>query len=444
MKLSLTQTLINDITQITITKKDRKRAAMHVLDWIGCASLGSKSAVGEIYQRMLEQAPQGSASPILAKNKHWLDVIGYNAALGNVLEMDDIHRSSILHPGPVVIPVALAMAEQFNASMEQFLEAVIKGYEVTIRLGQSIGRSHYKYFHNTSTCAALGAAMAGASILNLSKQQTADALGNAGSRTGGLWQMRNEKVFTKQWHNSEAAKSGANAAFMASLGLTGPAQILEGPQGIFASMSEDANADAFLQPAARWRIYDCSFKPWPACRHVHPAIDVFMQLQQQHNFKDYDIKTIDVQTYQDANVFCNRLSPSTELEAKFSIQHALAAIALWGEPKLEHYQAIAFNLPAAQQLRDKISVSVDNDIETDYPFHYGAKCIVTLINGEQFECYHQDTLGDPQRPLTGMQISEKASMLLREAGVDNRSKKQLISLHWAEQSNLGLLTQLFK
>jgi 2-methylcitrate dehydratase PrpD len=141
-------------------------------------------------------------------------------------------------------------------------------------------------------------------LLALPAQRGVDAFGNAGTQAAGLWQVRHEPVMSKQLHNGRAAHGGLLAADLARAGFTGPASILEGPQGFFAAMCPGADPHAVVrEPASRWKIHDTSFKPWSACRHAHAAIDAALALR---------ARSIDRQcggsrcTYRDALVFCDR------------------------------------------------------------------------------------------------------------------------------------------
>jgi 2-methylcitrate dehydratase PrpD len=111
-----------------------------------------------------------------------------NGTVGNVLEMDDFYRTAIVHPGPVVIPAALAAATQETASGPALLDAVVRGFEAMIRVGRSVGPTHYKYFHSTATAGVFGSAAACGSELGLSEDALVHALGNAGTQASGLWQ----------------------------------------------------------------------------------------------------------------------------------------------------------------------------------------------------------------------------------------------------------------
>ena len=441
---SLTEQLVSALLAKPIEQHDRLRACYHLLDWLGCVAAGSPSEVAGIYRSLLA-SESGSSTALWQGQSSFDTALAYNAALGNVLEMDDVHRRSILHPGPVVIPAALAVAEQQSASLEQLLDAIIIGYEVTIRIGSAIGRSHYRFFHNTSSCGAFGAAMAAGLLWQLTPAQLVAALGNAGSRTGGLWQMRHEGVHTKQWHNAEAAKSGVAASRLAKSGMTGPVAILEGPQGLFAAMSDDAVPERVLDDQPHWLLHDCTFKPWPACRHAHPALDVVSSVLAEHAVTTAEVQHILIETYQDALTFCDKPMPVTAAEARFSIQHAVAARMIWGEPELWHYQPAHLAEPAVAALRQRIRLQVADDLEQGYPMHFGARCQLTLIDGRTLTYQLDDTLGDPERPLSTEQLVAKARRLFAVAGLSKSCIDDLTSLGWAKTSELstvfGLLQQ---
>ena len=418
-QLSVTRRLVEQVLAQPISSGDRQRVALQLLDWLGCVAGAKDSAAAHSFAAFAAEQP-GSCTSLWAGPAALDAALAYNGALGNVLEMDDVHRQSILHPGPVVIPAALAMAEHRSARLEPLLDAILLGYEVTIRIGRAVGRSHYHYFHNTSTCAAFGAAMAAGYLLGLEPSQLVSALGNVGSRTGGLWQMRHEPVLTKQWHNAEAAKSGVNAARLAQHGVTGPEYILEGPQGFFQAFSNDADASQVLVAESQWLAHCCTFKPWPACRHAHPAIDAVSRCLTQAGLgqaADKQIATVTIGCYQDAISFCDKPNPSTENQAKFSIQHAVAALILWGEPALEHYQPQAFNDPNVAQFRQRVQVKLEDKIEQNYPRHFGASAQIELTNGQVFELSICDTYGDPEQPMSTSALVAKAQLLMRYGGV---------------------------
>ncbi len=376
-----------------VGESERRRARVHLLDWLACVAGARRSDAG-LLGSAISHLPWESGS-----------------YLGNVLEMDDIHRTALLHPGPVIWPVALSMA---SAPFDARLDAAVRGYEAMIAVGAALDAHHYAHWHPTSTAGVFGAAAAFGSLIGFAPVEYANALGNAGSVAGGLWHMRHDDVLTKQWHVYHAVRTGRDAAMHVHHGVTGPAGILEGPQGLFAAMTRApgdlaANGDG-------WLIDQVSLKPFAACRHAHPAIDAAMELRERGELT----APFTVHTYADALAFCDRPDPVTELDAKFSLQHAVAVVAdgRSAEPEDFTKEAIA----ALAGLRAQVSVAEDSAITARYPAHFGAR-----VNGLELV----DTRGDPERPLSEEGVLRKMHALARWGGLaeSEADRAAQIALH---------------
>ena len=122
--LSLTERLAHHLNR-PVGEEDRARARLHLLDWLGCVLGARRSDVAKMARR---------AEP---------DVLTRAALLGNLFEMDDVHRTAILHPGPVVWPSALSAARQEMAPMDALLSAAVRGYEAVIAVGATFDARHY-------------------------------------------------------------------------------------------------------------------------------------------------------------------------------------------------------------------------------------------------------------------------------------------------------------
>lgn len=383
--MSGTHSLTEQLAQHFLRPVDRyvrTKARLHLLDWLACVAGAARSDVARVAR---------DAEP---------DAIGRAALLGNVLEMDDVHRSAILHPGPVVWPAALAAARETGADMTALLDGAVRGYEAMIAVGATFDAWHYAHWHNTATAGGFGAAAAAASIFGLDRDRAADALGHAGSRAGGLWRMRHEPGMTKQIHVAQAAATGVSHARLARSGAKGPRLILEGDQGLYAAMTREPRPMTFGQG---WRIGEVSFKPWGACRHAHPAIDAALTLRERGELR----APVTVHTYRDALTFCDRPDPKSVLEAKFSLQHSIAIVLDKGVPELADFEpgAIARLAP----LREHVSVAEDAALSAAFPDHYGARI-------DDFTLH--DTRGDPERPLAPEGVHDKARALAAWGGVD--------------------------
>lgn len=266
-------------------------------------------------------------------------------------------------------------------------------------VGATLDDHHYAYYHPTATVGVFGAVAADA-YDDLSEEALAHALALAGSVTGGLWQTRNTSNMGKQWHVEHVTQTAQNAILNADMGVTGPLDVLEGPQGLYAATCR-APIPMVLDPD-RWRIEEVSFKPFAACRHAHPVIDAAMQLRDRCKLHP----PFRVETYADALTFCDKPHPTTELEAKFSLQHAVALVADGRQATPHDFTPAA--IAALAPLRAQVSVAEDPGITARYPAHFGAR-----VNG--FEIV--DTLGDPERPVGEADIVAKMHMLAEWGGL---------------------------
>jgi 2-methylcitrate dehydratase PrpD len=335
--------------------------------------------------------------------------------LGGVLEMDDVHRGAVLHPGPVVWPAVIEAACDVDACFDTMLSAAVGGYEAMISVGVTFDAMHYAHYHNTATAGPFGAAAAAGLAYGLPSRALVGALGNAGSVTGGLWQMRHEASMTKAWHIANASNNGLFMAYMAQAGLTGIRQVLEGPQGLYAATCKNPKPMEFPK---RWRIWDVSFKPWGACRHAHPAIDAALELQALLGKLDGEIL---VETYADAIAFCDNPNPKTVQQAKFSLQHAVAIVASSGVPTLADFEPAAIRKLA--KARGRVTVRECEDVTARYPEHYGAR---VTCNKQAVEMI--DTLGDPERPMSEAQIIDKARALIAWGGLSKKQADKAVKL----------------
>ncbi|QLC26078.1 MmgE/PrpD family protein [Parasphingopyxis algicola] len=362
-----------------VGESDRQRARLHLLDWLACVAGGRESAVSRLFARILPGYPVTAAM------------------VSNLLEMDDVHRTALLHPGPVIWGAVFSMSSE---TMVGALDDAVRGYEAMIAIGAALDDHHYSHWHPTATAGVFGAAAAAGSYWDLDRDSMVWALANAGSVAGGLWHMRHDDVMTKQWHVANAIRVGNDTAWMAMDGLTGPAALLEGPQGLFEAMTQEPGPLA--DNGDSWLIHQVSFKPFAACRHAHPAIDAAIELRKAGELQP----PFHVETYADALAFCDRPDPVTELDAKFSLQHAVAVVAdgRKAEPADFTEEAIA----ALADLRAQVTVAEDPEITARYPAHYGVR-----VNGLELI----DTLGDPERPVDEDAIIAKMHSLAEWGGL---------------------------
>ncbi len=412
---SLTRSLVSLIRSKPVTEADLSAAALYVLDAIANTCAGRNSEPGRTLTAWSNAGAGSNTTPDTGKQAFLL------GALTHILETDDLHRQSVVHPGCVVVPPAWVLASEHDLDGRAFLTSVLHGFEATTRIGMAVGAEHYRIWHNTATCGPFGSAMAGAALLDLSDAETTHALGNAGSQAAGLWEFLETGAMTKHLHAGHASEAGVRAAELAKYGFTGPPKILEGEKGFFKATCPDADPSAVLaDPDDPWQLTTTSIKPWPSCRHTHPAIDaaeaIRAQVQNQGTPLSEDmIRSVEVGVYQAALDVCDRVDPTTDYEAKFSLHHTVAAALLLDKVDFE-----AFGEKARGELetaRPKIRPRLQEPFASAYPNAWGSSVTLELTSGEIFAETREHAKGDPEAPLTRSEMIDKAHMLLTHAGL---------------------------
>lgn len=413
---SLTERLV-ELCEASISAQDRACAATLLRDWIGVAVAGAVTGPAQPTLRLARKQYDSGRCTALGVGRTEPEQAAFvNGTFGTLLEMDDLHRSSILHAGDVVIPAALAAAQYAQADSIRLLEAIVLAYEVALRIGQSAATGGYSAWYNSGTCGVFGAAMAAAHALGLTADQKVNALGQAGMQASGLWQCRLEPTDSKCLATAHAARAGVTAAFLSAEGSRGARQILEGELGFFRSCYPAANPETVLDPAGNgWKLHEVSLKPWPACRHIHPAVGIALELREEIDLSAVD--RIVVQTYAAGLNFCDMPNPTTAHEARFSFQHCVAVTLLHGEPALGDFHAVALANPVIAALRAKILVQDDADLTAAFPRKMGAAMIVTFNDRTSRSMSAENAPGDPELPMSAAAIRAKFHRNLQAAGV---------------------------
>jgi 2-methylcitrate dehydratase PrpD len=356
-----------------------------------------------------------------------------NAAAAHVVEQDDVHNGSVFHPAAVVFPPALAVAQAIGASGEEFITASVVGYEVGIRVGEFLGRSHYKIFHTTGTAGTVAAAVTVGRLLKLNPEQMLNAIGSAGTQASGLWEFLRDAADSKQLHTAHAASIGLSSAYLAKEGFTGARRILEGVQGMAAGMSTDADpAKLTDRLGVRWALPETSFKYHASCRHTHPAADALQHAMKAHGLKAGDITRVVTHVHQGAiDVLGPVVDPQTVHQSKFSMGTVLALIALRNSADLAGFdQALKDGQVAS--FRDKVTMELDEEVDAAYPQRWIGKVTVTTKDGRSLAGRVDEPKGDPGNTLSRPEIEDKALRLgTYEGNATEAQVKKLIQTVWA-------------
>ncbi len=405
------------------------QAQYFLLDWLGSAIAGTVTHQGSILlSHAAEQKGIHSSVIGLADRTSTQAAAFANGALSHITETDDVHRGAALHPAVAVIPAALAVAERVGASGKDFLASVILGYEVVIRIGESVGNSHYYFWHNTSTCGTFGAAAAAGWLVGLSSRQMAWALGNAGSLSSGLWQFNEDGAMAKHLHAGHAASSGVLAAELAARDFTGTRLILEGKRGLYAATSSDPKPSAVtdgLEPGMeRYKISECVIKPFPSCRHTHAPVDVALALRDRTGITPEQVARVEIETYQATMDLTDNPNPTHEFAAKFSTQYCVGAALTLGRLTLADFGPESINDRAIQNLMRRTTLRVDPEIQARYPGEWACRITITTTAGEQVVGSTAAPKGDPENPLSLEELRDKFRSML--AGTQYASRAETL------------------
>jgi 2-methylcitrate dehydratase PrpD len=423
-----------------------RKAEDLLVDWFGSAIAGKGArAVETITRFAASMGPGTGAAEVLVNRSRTSPYFAAmaNAAASHVAEQDDVHNGSVFHPATVVFPVALAMAQSLGSSGQQFITAAVAGYEVGIRVGEFLGRSHYKVFHTTGTAGTLAAAAAAGSLLGLNAAQMQHAFGSAGTQSAGLWEFLRTAADSKQLHTAHAAAAGLMSACLAQDGFTGAAQILEGPQGMAAGMSSDANPAKLTDGlGTRWATAETSFKFHASCRHTHPAADALLQVMQVHKLQPETIARVITHVHQGAiDVLGPVVNPATVHQSKFSMGTVLALVARFGHAGLVEFEQ-HFKDTATTALCQKVEMQLDSEVDAAYPQRWIGKVTVHTTDGRVLQGRVDEPKGDPGNTLSREEITDKAMRLAAFSGGATAAEMQAtVQALWgmADVGKVGVL-----
>ncbi|MDG4850572.1 MmgE/PrpD family protein [Peribacillus frigoritolerans] len=387
-----------------------------ILDYFASAIAGSNEAPIQMLRELIQEQGGHEQATLITGGKTSVTQAAFiNGATSHIVELDDIHKASIIHAATVVIPAALALAEWKNRSGKDLILAIVLGYEACYRIGEAVTPSHYYYWHNTATCGTFGAAIAASKLLNLSENQIVHALGSAGTQAAGLWEFIEDGAMSKQLHPGKAAMNGVYSALLAEKGFTGASKILEGRRGFFEAMSETYDLNKVTEGlGAGFKITENSFKVHASCRHTHHVMDLAIDLMENEPLNPQNIERIRIKTYKVALDITDNLNPQSIYAAKFSIQFCTALALVKKSVGLEDFNEETLNNPEIRNLMNKIEVIIEPTINQLYPHQWGAKLEIDMIGGKQITKVTSFPKGDPENALTKEEYVKKFKKLTKE------------------------------
>jgi 2-methylcitrate dehydratase PrpD len=380
-----------------------------VLDTIGVTLAGSVEPPAAILRGLAEVEGGTPLCTVigtpLRTGAVWAALV--NGAAAHALDFDDTNFAMMGHPSAPVLMAALAAGEAAAATGRGLLLAFLIGFEVEVALGEAVNPSHYERgWHATGTLGALGAAAAAAKLLELDPAATLTALGIAASQASGL--KENFGTMTKPFHAGHAARSGVLAALLARDGFTASASALDGAQG-FLALARDARGGAVGELGAPWRILSTgvAVKPYPCCAMTHSAIDALLDLRREHGIQGDDVAGVEVEVSPIVPTVLLHPSPSTGLEAKFSMEYCSATALARGRIGVEAFDDAAVQDPEIRGLMRRVTMRVIPEGVNTGTGSAHSDVRVTLRDGRVVTRPARGARGHPDAPLTDAELRAK-------------------------------------
>lgn len=390
------------------------RIKTSVLDSIGCCLFGATLPWTRHVRAMVEEeecAPVAALFGAGCKTSVGNAVL-VNATAGHAFELDDIHKESIVHPGSIALPVALAFAERDGGwSGKGLITAIVAGYEVGTRVGNAATTSlFFRGFHPQGTSGAfVGAATAGWS-LGLNGGQMQQALGIVGSQAGGLMAAQ-EGAMVKRFHSGRAAQSGVYSALLARQGFTGITDVLEaGYGGYLSTYSNEPNAPRLTDGLGQeWEAGKVGYKPHASVTSIHAALDALAYVMKANGLAANDIEAVEVGVSHMTYVHCAwRYEEQGVTAAQMNLYYGLAVIAFDGVAFVRQYRPERLADPKLLAFIERIDAHVDTEIEAMGPaFRHAATVTVRARDGRRLSHQILNRRGSPENPLSPEDVEYK-------------------------------------
>lgn len=390
----------------------RAQGRRSLLNFLGCALGVAREEPVDAAARVLAPLSGPERVTVLGRSER-LDLLGaafVNAIGGNLLDYDDTHLRTVIHPAAPVAPVALGLAELRGLSGRDVLHALLLGMEVECRIGNAVSPGHYaRGWHITSTCGIFGAAAAACRLMRLDAATTAHALGVAASQSAGI--VENLPSAAKNVSVGNAARNGLFAAMLAQQGYRAAPASIEGPLGWARAMGDTPDTAAILDGlGAQWEAGRNTFKPYPCGIVMHAVIDACLSLRSQHGLAADDIAEVVVSGEQLLLDRGERVVRN-ERDARVSIHHCAAVVFLYGRAGLAEFAEAAAMAPEVAAFRTRVRAELDASSPRG-----AATATVRTTDGRVLSATVAHPKGSEEHPLTDAEIEAKVDDLLRHGG----------------------------
>jgi 2-methylcitrate dehydratase PrpD len=382
----------------------RHEAKRTLLNSLGAAFAGCRDAAVDHALAVLQPFAGRPEATIIGRSERTdaLTAAFVNGVSANVLDFDDTHHPTIIHPAAPVAPALLALAQRARYTGRQFLHALVLGVEAECRIGNAVTPWHYAHgWHITSTCGVIGAAVAAGKLLGLDGQRMVCAIGLGANQACGL--VESLGTMAKSVSVGNAPRNGIVAALLAERGFTAAPATLEGERGFARVMGENANLAAIDRDlGAVWESAKNTYKPYPCGIVLHPVIDAVLEVRSRHALRPDSVQRVTVRGHPLLRQRTDRRRPGSAREASVSLQHTVAVCLIYGRAGVAEYSDARTIEPAVQALGDRVEVQDDPSLAVG-----AATVSLETRDGRKLAAEVEHALGSLGRPMTDAQLEAK-------------------------------------
>lgn len=425
-----------------------RKAKQVILDSLGCALAGSQTKLVNIIDNLIKQEGGHPICTLIGRREEsspaWCAF--RNAAAANAFDFEDDNYYG--HPSSTIVPTALAVAEEVEASGRAMIVSVVAAYDVVSRIGKAIQPSAERSAKvwGVGTHQVFGAAVAAAKLMELQGDDLLHALGLAGVSaplpSGWIWNFDDRPL---SWHKDSVhwpAWAGLTAARLAREGFIGPRSVLDGPHGFWIMSSSDRFYPEALTEGlgSDFKILASAFKPYPACRWSHSALDAVAIVMKNHPIDVSDISSVEIET---SNLLEDYrfmdYSPANLVDAGFSLPYPVAMVLLGIPPGPDWYSSDLMADPEVMHLVSLVNLHATDEMNRLHNEENldPARAIITTDSGKSYSAMVPVARGAPSNPLNEYELEDKFRRNCRnvlptgriERLIDNIDNLEKVDIH---------------
>ncbi|BEU28438.1 MmgE/PrpD family protein [Paraburkholderia sp. 22B1P] len=395
-----------------------ERAKFLTLDGIGCALVGAQLPWSSKAVELVSAIEGGEHATLIGRGQRMNAPAAalLNGTFIQGFELDDFHPLAPLHAASVVLPSLFATAELLGGAMgSDFLLAATCGFEVGPRVGLALHGSEMlsRGWHSGAVFGTHASAAAAGKLRGLSAASFEDALGLAGTQSGGLMAAQFEAM-SKRMHHGFAARAGLYAAALAHGGYSGIKRVFEREYGGFLSTFGEGHApdpqQVCSQLGDKWETQAYIIKPYAAMGALLAPIRAILELRESRRFRSDDIETIELDCASAAfhHGGWQAARPLTPIGAQMNMAYAVAVAALDGAALMNQFRPERINADDVWTFMRKITVRHEPGFDADGPLARGAvQMRVTFTDGRCESQLLRHPRGERIEPMSNQRIVEK-------------------------------------